>query len=186
MNKDKWTQQLRDKLAEREVAAPDDLWADIEAALPKAPVEKGKRRPLLIPLRRWAIAASLAALVAGGGFLWRKANQPDHDGQELAETTTIIPSQILEILQPDPEEPQTSVKLQTFEESLPSEKPAPSETLLPYSEETLIQPDEFLAQQEPPLEQTTQTDSETVNPTEETKEEKSADETIRQLETQIA
>lgn len=186
MNKDKWTQQLRDKLAEREVAAPDDLWADIEAALPKVPVEKGKRRPLLIPLRRWAIAASLAALVAGGGFLWRKANQPDHDGQELAETTTIIPSQILEKLQPDPEEPQTSVKLQTFEESLPSEKPAPSETLLPYSEETLIQPDEFLAQQEPPHEQTTLPDSEAVNPTEEAKEERSADETIRQLETQIA
>ena len=33
---DKWTQQLHDKLAEREVAPPDDLWADIEAALPQA------------------------------------------------------------------------------------------------------------------------------------------------------
>ena len=35
MKQDKWTQQLHDKLAEHETAAPPDLWADIEAALPK-------------------------------------------------------------------------------------------------------------------------------------------------------
>ena len=186
MNKDKWTQQLHDKLAEREVAAPDDLWADIEAALPKVPVGKDKRRPLLIPLRRWAIAASLAALVTGGGFLWWKANQPNHDGQELAESTTVFPPQIPERLQSDPEDLQTSVELQNSEEPIPSERPAPSEKPLPYSEEPLIQSDDFFAQQEPPHEQTPQPNSKAENPTEEAKEEKSADETIRQLETQIA
>ena len=186
MNKDKWTQQLHDKLAEREVAAPDDLWADIEAALPKVPVGKGKHRPLLIPLRRWAIAASLAALVTGGGFLWWKANQPNHDGQKLAESTTDIPPQITERLQPDSEEPQASIELQSSEEPIPSERSVPSEKPHPYSEEPLIQSNEFLAQQEPPHEQTPQPDSETADPTEEAKEEKSADETIRQLETQIA
>ena len=36
MKQDKWTQQLHDKLAEHETAAPSDLWADIEAALPNA------------------------------------------------------------------------------------------------------------------------------------------------------
>ena len=70
MNQDKWTQQLHDKLAEREVAPPDDLWADIEAALPTSPEANQKPRARFIPLRRWAIAASLALLIAGGGYLW--------------------------------------------------------------------------------------------------------------------
>lgn len=67
---DKWTQQLHDKLAEREVAPPDDLWADIEAALPTSAVSNGDK-PLAhsVSLRRWAVAASLALLVAGGGYL---------------------------------------------------------------------------------------------------------------------
>ena len=90
MNKDKWIQQLRDKLADYEVPAPEGLWADIEAALPKAPGEKGKRQSLLIPLRRWAIAASVAALVAGGGYLWWKADQHGPDGPELTATTSVV------------------------------------------------------------------------------------------------
>ena len=43
MNQDKWTQQLHDKLAEREVAPPDDLWADIEAALPTSAANNGDK-----------------------------------------------------------------------------------------------------------------------------------------------
>ena len=70
MNQDKWTQQLHDKLAKREVAPPDDLWADIEAALPTSPEANQKPRARFIPLRRWAVAASLALLIAGGGYLW--------------------------------------------------------------------------------------------------------------------
>ena len=70
MNMDKWTQQLHDKLAEREVAPPDDLWADIEAALPTSTASNvDKPRARSVSLRRWAIAASLALLVAGGGYL---------------------------------------------------------------------------------------------------------------------
>lgn len=69
MNMDKWTQQLHDKLAEREVAPPDDLWADIEAALPTSAAGSDKPRARFVALRRWAVAASLALLVAGGGYL---------------------------------------------------------------------------------------------------------------------
>ena len=77
MNQDKWTQQLHDKLAEREVAPPDDLWADIEAALPTSPEANQKSRARFVALRRWAIAASLALLVAGGGYLyWPSSSTP--------------------------------------------------------------------------------------------------------------
>ena len=74
---DKWTQQLHDKLAEREVAPPDDLWANIEAALPTSPEANQKPRARFIPLRRWAIAASLALLVAGGSYLWWPSPTPE-------------------------------------------------------------------------------------------------------------
>jgi opacity protein-like surface antigen len=69
MNMDKWTQQLHDKLAEREVAPPDDLWADIEAALPTSAAGSDKPRTRFVSLHRWAVAASVALLVAGGGYL---------------------------------------------------------------------------------------------------------------------
>ncbi len=65
MKQDKWTQQLRDKLAEHEVAPPEGLWADIEASL-EAP-RKGKSR--FVALWRWAAAAVAVALTIGGGYL---------------------------------------------------------------------------------------------------------------------
>ena len=73
MNMDKWTQQLHDKLAEREVAPPDNLWADIEAALPTTPEANQKPRATVVSLRRWLVAASLALLIAGGGYLYWQA-----------------------------------------------------------------------------------------------------------------
>lgn len=178
MNKDKWTQQLHDKLADREVAAPDDLWADIEAALPKAPMEKGTPKSLLIPLRRWAIAASVVALVAGGGYLWWKMDQPKADGQELAAATTVVTPQKPDSPLPEPEISQPEIEI-----------PQP-ETEKPLSEAEVLQPEseKLISSVEP-------VSSEVPHPTEEVKEgksadevkeDKSADETIRQLETQIA
>ena len=77
MKQDKWTQQLHDKLAEHETAAPEGLWADIEAALQQQPQP---RRSRFVALRRWAAAASLAALMLGGGYLlW------DGHGERMAE-----------------------------------------------------------------------------------------------------
>ena len=74
---DKWTQQLHDKLVEREVAPPDDLWADIEAALPKDLAGSKKPRARFVPLRRWAVAATLALLVVGGGYLFWHSSNPE-------------------------------------------------------------------------------------------------------------
>ena len=65
---DKWTQQLHDKLAEREVAPPDDLWADIEAALPTSPEANQEPRTTFVSLRRWAVAASVALNLAAGTY----------------------------------------------------------------------------------------------------------------------
>ena len=71
MKQDKWTQQLHDKLAEHEMAAPDDLWADIEAALEQVPVSPLHReKSRFVALRRWTAAAAVAALLLGGGYLW--------------------------------------------------------------------------------------------------------------------
>lgn len=75
MKQDQWTQQLRDKLAEHKVAPPEGLWEDIEAAL-----QQQSRQSRFVALRRWAAAASLAALMLGGGYLlW------DGHGERMAE-----------------------------------------------------------------------------------------------------
>ena len=69
MKQDKWTQQLRDKLDGYEVDVPEDLWAGIEAGL--------ARRSRFVSLRRWAVAASLIACLAGGGvWWWSQQDQP--------------------------------------------------------------------------------------------------------------
>ena len=85
MKQDKWTQQLHDKLAGHEVAPPDDLWADIEAALP-AP-----RKSRFVALRRWAAAAAVAALMIGGGYMLWDAS-PNSSDSEMAAAVQSFPS----------------------------------------------------------------------------------------------
>ena len=60
-----WTQQLREKLAEHETAAPEGLWADIEAALPKRP-----QRARRVAIWRWAAAAAVVLLLGTGAMFW--------------------------------------------------------------------------------------------------------------------
>ena len=67
MKQEEWIKQLHDKLADHEVAAPEDLWADIEAALPKSAAPQKAR---FMTLRRWAVAASMLALLATGMYWW--------------------------------------------------------------------------------------------------------------------
>ena len=91
MKRDKWTKQLHDKLAEHETAAPEGLWADIEAALAQQSgslvTQSGlAQQPKLtrsrfVALRRWAVAASVAALLFGGGYLWWAAQLPSLQGE---------------------------------------------------------------------------------------------------------
>ena len=82
MKRDKWTQQLHNKLAEYETAAPDDLWADIEARLDQQPkpVPSSSR---FVAMRRWAVAASIVLLIAAGGYLWRTTSE---QSQQTAQT----------------------------------------------------------------------------------------------------
>lgn len=67
MKQEEWIKQLHDKLADHEVAAPEGLWADIEAALPKSVAPQKAR---FMTLRRWAVAASMLALLATGLYWW--------------------------------------------------------------------------------------------------------------------
>ena len=79
MKQDKWTQQLRDKLADHQVPPPADLWSDIEAAMPQSP------RNRLVALRRWAVAAAVVALICGGGVVWWIQQQMSEASSALAE-----------------------------------------------------------------------------------------------------
>ena len=80
MNKD-WTDKLRDQLAAHEEPVSRDLWAGIEAELDGQP-----RRTRVVALRRWAVAAAVAALLGGGGLVWFKSLS--EDGVELAQPKT--------------------------------------------------------------------------------------------------
>ena len=89
MKPDKWTQQLHDKLAEHEMAAPDDLWADIEAALEQAPTSPSRsEKSRFVALRRWTAAAAVAALMLGGGYLWFSQSTPalQAESEKMADT----------------------------------------------------------------------------------------------------
>ena len=57
-NKD-WTERLRNRLENHQVAPPDDLWAGIEAGLE---AKQGGRRATVVGLRRWGVAAAVALL----------------------------------------------------------------------------------------------------------------------------
>lgn len=70
MNKD-WTDKLRDQLAAHEEPVSRDLWADIETKLGGTADESRKAR--VVALRRWAVAAAVAVLLGGGGFVWFKS-----------------------------------------------------------------------------------------------------------------
>jgi hypothetical protein len=67
MKTDEWIKQLQDRMADYEAPVPEDLWEKIETSL----ADSKQRRPssLLIPLRRWAVAAVVVALLGGAGFL---------------------------------------------------------------------------------------------------------------------
>ena len=64
MKQDKWTQQLRDKLAEHEVAPPEGLWEEIAPLCPPC-----REKSRFVALRRWAAAAAVVALTIGAGYL---------------------------------------------------------------------------------------------------------------------
>ena len=75
-NKD-WTDLLREKMEAHEAPVPDGLWEEIESNLPESPAAKSS---FWTPIRRYAAAAAITALLIGGaGLLWL------HDGEEKNE-----------------------------------------------------------------------------------------------------
>ena len=69
-----WIKQLRDKLADHKEAAPDDLWAGIEAELDK--LAAPKRHSRIVPLWvRWTVAAAFVGLLVGNFWLIQEIGQ---------------------------------------------------------------------------------------------------------------
>lgn len=75
MNND-WTDRLRDRMADYEMPVGDELWANIEQSLAQDEVFANKNDhsnhgvARSIVMRRFSIAASIAALLAGGAYVY--------------------------------------------------------------------------------------------------------------------
>ena len=75
MNND-WTDRLRDRMADYEMPVGDELWANIEQSLAQDEVFVNKNDhsnhgvARSIVMRRFSIAASIAALLAGGAYVY--------------------------------------------------------------------------------------------------------------------
>lgn len=84
MNND-WTDRLRDRMADYEMPVGDELWANIEQSLAQDEVFANKNDhsnngvARSIVMRRFSIAASVAALLAGGAYVYF------HSWNEVAE-----------------------------------------------------------------------------------------------------
>lgn len=77
--KDKWLDDIRDKMSEFETGEPDGLWAEIESRQQIYPA--GGRRGMWLRLRPWAVAASLAAVLAlSCVYLFRGGAEIDMSG----------------------------------------------------------------------------------------------------------
>lgn len=75
MNND-WTDRLRDRMADYEMPVGDELWANIEQSLAQDEVFPNKNDhsnhgvARSVVMRRFSIAASIAALLAGGAYVY--------------------------------------------------------------------------------------------------------------------
>lgn len=77
--KDKWLDDIRDKMSEFETGEPDGLWAEIESRQQIYPA--GGRRGMWLRLRPWAVAASLVAVLAlSCVYLFRGGAEIDMSG----------------------------------------------------------------------------------------------------------
>lgn len=83
MKQEDWTKRLRDRLADYEEPVPEDLWAGIEARLPKqaaAPVKPARTVPLWA---KWAAAAAFLGIVGASGLLlWHDYDRPQAETPE--------------------------------------------------------------------------------------------------------
>lgn len=88
MNND-WTDRLRDRMADYEMPVGDELWANIEQSLAQDEVFANKNDhsnhgvARSVVMRRFSIAASIAALLAGGAYVYF------HPWNEVAENEVV-------------------------------------------------------------------------------------------------
>ena len=87
MNTKDWTEKMREQLDNFQVQPSDDVWAAVESELAKKSESELAKKSKHVHLRRWAIAASLLALVVGGGFMALNQLQPSHSEMLMAEAT---------------------------------------------------------------------------------------------------
>lgn len=88
--KDKWLDDIRDKMSEFETGEPDGLWAEIESRQQIYPA--GGRRRMWLRLRPWAVAASLAAVLALSClYLFRGGAEIDMSGGIIVADTPAQP-----------------------------------------------------------------------------------------------
>ena len=107
MNQQDWTQRLSEQLANHEIPAPDHLWADIEAALPPAAPHPTR----FVALRRWSVAAAVALMAVGGGYLlW-----PDGHAVQESAIAMMQPSTMVEEMK----EATTDLAAKPYDENLP-------------------------------------------------------------------
>lgn len=64
MKQEEWIKQLNQRISEHEETAPEGLWDDVLSALH----EHGGQPARVVPLRRWAAAAAVVALLGGLGY----------------------------------------------------------------------------------------------------------------------
>ena len=179
MKQEKWIEQLRDKLADHEMAAPEGLWEDIEAALPEKLQDQKPQKARFATLRRWAVAASLIALIATGGYWWYADNitQLSSEAQEPSFET---PTPQIQDEEKTPA-PKITVTALPLEASASKGKPTVSSSL----QETLTPEETTSPQDTPATEKVAESEVSEETPQHETV---SRDEQtiIRQLDQQIA
>ena len=191
---DKWTQQLHDKLAEREVAPPDDLWADIEAALPTSAAGSDKPRTRFVSLHRWAVAASLALLVAGGGYLlWPSSTSEAPTSASQSELSQAEPAEAIAPTESQPHREENHGDWLNDSSAAKIRVPVPvirpSSPLMAQTSETFVKDSLNEVIEPTSTEQPASSNSELADnntPIQQPSIERDVDETIHQMEKEIA
>lgn len=93
-----WIEQLRDKMDGFEEPTPEGLWQDIETALSQDAQQP--RRALIIPVRKWAAAAAVAAILIGGGTWFgynniSQSNNLTETSEQAGSETDLAASELL-------------------------------------------------------------------------------------------
>ncbi len=105
----RWSDDLRERMAEYEMPAPEALFEQIEEAMPAS-----QPAPLLPLWRRWVAVAAAVAVVAGGYLLFDRPLQPSEELLSEVAEVSALPSaenetEQMQILEPVPQNAQIAV-----------------------------------------------------------------------------